>query len=119
MLSRGLKPARMPRPASVASTQRVEQYLQTRKQILELRENKVRRRRPRKTSRSWSAKISVRSSMSRLLADPDHVLRFRQHRRRLDSELSLLWWEYSKTNWLANPLHYAYAGAASSARSSW
>ena len=24
-----------------------------------------------------------------------------------DSELSLLWWEYPKTGWMANPLHYS------------
>jgi uncharacterized protein (TIGR03790 family) len=90
---------------SAAATQNAKQYLEFRRQVLELREHRYdpeARAKVRQLVRDYAGPFEY----AHLLHAQINYFQTQDTVAAFDSELSLLWWEYSRTRWLANPLHY-------------
>jgi uncharacterized protein (TIGR03790 family) len=93
-------------PSSQPATQQgPQEYLKFRKEVLELREHRY--------DADSRAKVRqlVRDNLgpfeyARLLQAQINYFQTQDTVAAFDSELALLWWEYSRVRWQPNPLHY-------------
>ncbi len=95
------------RPTTQPTNPAIEAFLQFRTKFTMLRERKFdseSRRQLRDLMQNYLGPFEY----GRLLQSQIAYFQTENTVAAFDSELALLWWDYSKTAWMANPLHYSF-----------
>ena len=101
------------RPVSQPSTQSAGMFVRFRNAVIEARERKFEPEARQRLRQLVSGNLGP-FEYAKLLEAQIAYFQTENTNAAFDSELALLWWEYPKTRWQNNPLHYGMKGPTAS-----
>ncbi len=92
-------------PTSQASTQGVQKFVEYRAELMRLQDRRFEAG-ARRALREMVRENSGPFEFGRLLQSQIAYFQTENTGAAFDSELAMLWWDYPRSNWINNPLHY-------------